>query len=97
MAKNITSDTDKSSSINKRVKEDGTLIREVRNIESFINKSGDKTFTNSSKSTKSFFRTIMVRNHTIKATKCSLGVNSKMTQIHLLNNVPSVKDNKTYK
>ena len=57
MAKNIISDTDKSSSINKRVREDGTLIKEVDSIEFFINRSGDKTFTNSSKSTKSFFRT----------------------------------------
>ena len=34
----------------------------------------------------------MVRNHTIKATKCSLCLNTKMTQVHLQNNVPSVKD-----
>ena len=57
MAKNIISDTDKSSSINKRVREDGTLIKEVDSIEFVINRSGDKTFTNSSKSTKSFFST----------------------------------------
>ena len=56
MAKNIISDTDKSSSINKRVSEDGTLIKEVHSIEFVINRSGDKTFTNSSKLTKSFFR-----------------------------------------
>ena len=37
---------------------------------------------------------IMVRKkqHTIKATKCSQCLNPKMTQIHLQNNVPSVKD-----
>ena len=57
MDKNIISNTDKSSSINKRVQEDGTLIKEGENIDFFINRSGDKTFTNSSKSTKSFFRT----------------------------------------
>ena len=57
MAKNMISDTDKSSSINKRVREDGTLIKEVDSIEFVINRSGDETFTNSSKSTKSFFRT----------------------------------------
>ena len=56
MAKNIISDTDKSSSINKRVREDGTLIKEVDSIELVINRSGDKTYTNSKKSTKSFFR-----------------------------------------
>ena len=56
MAKNIISDTDKSSSINKRVREDRILIKEVDSIEFVINRSGDKTFTNSSKSTKSFFR-----------------------------------------
>ena len=57
MAKNIISDTDKSSSINKRVREDGTLVKEVDSIEFVINRSGDKTFINSSKATKSFFRT----------------------------------------
>ena len=57
MAKNIVSNTDKSTSINKRVREDETLIKEVDSIEFVINKSGDKTFTNSSKSTKLFFRT----------------------------------------
>ena len=45
MAKNIISDTDKSSSINKSVREDGTLIKEVDSIEFVINRSGDKTFT----------------------------------------------------
>ena len=50
-------DTDKSSSINKRVREDGTLIKEVDSIEFVINRSGDKTFTNSNKSIESFFRT----------------------------------------
>ena len=57
MARNIISGTDQSSGINKRVREDGTLIKEVDSIEFVINRSGDKTFTNSSKSTKSFFRT----------------------------------------
>ena len=57
MARNIISDTYKSSSINKRVREDGTLVKEVDSIEFVINRSGDKTFTNSSKSAKSFFRT----------------------------------------
>ena len=57
MAQNVISDTDKSSSINKRVREDGTLIKEVENVDFFINRSGDKTFTSSSKSTKSFFKT----------------------------------------
>ena len=56
MAENVISDTDKSSSINKRVGENGTLIKEVENIDFFIDRSGDKTFTNISKSTKSFFR-----------------------------------------
>ena len=44
-------------SINKRAPEDETLVKEVDNIKFGINRSGDKTFTNSSKSTKSFFRT----------------------------------------
>ena len=57
MGKNIISDTDKNSSINKRVREDGTSIKEVDSIEFVINKSGDKTFTNCNKSIKSFFRT----------------------------------------
>ena len=35
---------------------------------------------------------IVVWNHTIKATKCSLCLNTKITQIHLKNNLPSVKD-----
>ena len=54
---NIISDTNKSSSINKKIREDGTLIKEGENIEFVINRSGDKAFTNSSKSRKSFFRT----------------------------------------
>ena len=49
--------TDKSSTINNRVREDGTLIKDVDNIKVVINRSGDKTSTNSSKSTKSFFIT----------------------------------------
>ena len=49
--------TDKSSTINNRVREDGTLIKEVDNIKIVVNRSGDKTSTNSSKSTKSFFIT----------------------------------------
>ena len=57
MADDIVSDADKSSSINKRVPEDWTLIKAVENIDIFINRSGDKTFTNISKSAKSFFRT----------------------------------------
>ena len=57
IAENIISDNNKSSSINKRVQEDGTLIKEVDNIEFVINRSGDKIIANSSKSTKSFFRT----------------------------------------
>ena len=57
MAKNIISDTDKSSSFNKRVRKDGALIEEVDNIEFVINRIRDKSFTNSCKSTKSFFRT----------------------------------------
>ena len=57
MAENILLDTDKYSNINKRVREDGTIIKEVENIDFFINRSGDKTFTNSRKSTKSFLRT----------------------------------------
>ena len=48
IAQNTISDTDKSSSINKRLLEDRTLITEVDNIDFFINRSGDKTFTNSS-------------------------------------------------
>ena len=54
---NIIFNTDKSSTINNRVREDGTLIKEVDNIKVVINRSGDKTSTNSSKSTKSFFIT----------------------------------------
>ena len=57
MAKNIISDTDKSSSINRKVREDGTLVKEVDSTAFVINRRGDKTFKNSSKSTKSFFRT----------------------------------------
>lgn len=53
MVENIISDADKSSSTNKRVPEDETLIKEVDNIEFAINRSGDKNITNSSKSTKS--------------------------------------------
>ena len=54
---NIIFNTDKRSTINNRVREDGTLIKEVDNIKAVINRSGDKTSTNSSKSTKSFFTT----------------------------------------
>ena len=54
---NIIFNTDKRSTINNRVREDGTLIKEVDNIKAIINRSGDKTSTNSSKSTKSFFIT----------------------------------------
>ena len=32
-------------------------MKEVQNIDFFVNRSGDKTFINNSKSTKSFFRT----------------------------------------
>ena len=49
MAESIVSDNDKSSNINKRVRVDGTLIKEVDNTEFVIN---DKTITSSSKSTK---------------------------------------------
>ena len=56
IAKNIIYNTNKRNSINKRVREDGKLIKEVDSIEFVINRSEDKTFTNSSKSTKSFFR-----------------------------------------
>ena len=56
MADNIISSNDKNSSINKKVRGDGTLIKEVDNIEFVIYRKGDKTFTDSSKSTKSFFR-----------------------------------------
>ena len=48
IAQNTISDTDNSSSINNRLLEDRTLIKEVDNIDFFINRSGDKTFTNSS-------------------------------------------------
>ena len=51
------SDTNKSGSINKRVRKNGTLFNEVYNIKFVINRNGDKTITSSSKSTKSFFRT----------------------------------------
>lgn len=34
----------------------------------------------------------MVQDHTIKAIKCSLSLNTKMTQILLKNNVQNVKD-----
>ena len=57
MTKNIISHTNKGSNINKRVQENGTLIKEVDNIEFVVNRSGDKTFTNSSNSAKSFFKT----------------------------------------
>ena len=56
MAKYIISDTEKSSCINKRVREDGTLVKKVDNTELVINMKGDTRVTNSSKSTKSFFR-----------------------------------------
>ena len=56
ITKNIISDTKKGSNTNKRVQENGTLIKELDNIE-FVNRSGDKTFTNSSKSAKPFFKT----------------------------------------
>ena len=56
ITKSIISDTKKGSNTNKRVQENGTLIKELDNIE-FVNRSGDKTFTNSSKSAKSFFKT----------------------------------------
>ena len=94
MAKNIISDTDKSDSINKRVREDRTLIKEVENIDFFINRNGDKTFRNTVNQQIHFSEhiLIMVRNHTIKATKCFLCLNTKMTQIHLQNNVLIVKD-----
>ena len=55
MADNIISGNDKNSSINKKVRGDGTLIKEVDNIEFFMYRKVDKTFTDSSKSTK-FFR-----------------------------------------
>ena len=45
MTENITSYTDKSSNINKRVPEDGTLIKDVDNIDFVINRSGDKSQT----------------------------------------------------
>ena len=57
MMENIIFDTNKSSSINKKVREDGALIKEVDNIEFVINRSEDKTITKSCKSTKSFLRT----------------------------------------
>ena len=57
MAEKIISDTNKGSNISKRVRENGTLFKEVDNIEFLINSSGDKTITNSSQSTKSCFRT----------------------------------------
>ena len=53
---NSISDTDKSSRINKKVREDGTLIKEGDNVEFVIDRSEDNTFTNSSKPTKLFFR-----------------------------------------
>ena len=56
MAKYIISDTEKSSCINKTVREDGTLVKKVDNTELVINMKGDTRVTNSSKSTKSFFR-----------------------------------------
>ena len=94
MAKNIISDTNESSSINKRVRQDGTLVKEVDSIEFVINRSGDKTFTNSSKSTKSFFRTDPNYGPRLydKSNKVLPLSQTKMTQIHLQNNVPSVKD-----
>ena len=56
MAENIISDANKSRSINKRVREDETLIKEVKNTEFAINRSADKTITNSSEPIKSFLR-----------------------------------------
>ena len=57
MMDNIISDTNKSSSINKTVREDGTVIKEVGNTEFVINRSEHKSNTRSCKSTKSFLRT----------------------------------------
>ena len=94
MAKSIISDTDKSCSINKRVREDGTLIKEVDNIEFVINKSRDKTFTNSSKSTKSFFRTdpnYGPKSYDKSNTVLPLSQNQN-DSIHLPKNVPSAKN-----
>ena len=94
MAENIISDTDKSSSINKRVQEDGTLIKEVDNIEVVINRSGDKTVTNSSKSTKTFFRTDP--NYGPKSYDKSNKVlplyQHQNDSVHFQNNASSVKD-----
>ena len=65
MAENVLSATDKSSRINKRVQEDGTLIKKGDNADFVIDRSQDNTFTSSSKPTKSFFR--LDPNHCLKS------------------------------
>ena len=92
MAKYIISDTEKSSCINKRVREDGTLVKKVDNTKLVLNTKGDTRVTNSSKSTKQFFR--IDPNHGSKSCDKSSKVLPvlKKTQIHLQFNVPNVKD-----
>ena len=95
MAKNIISDSDKSSSINKRVREDGTLTKKVDSSNFLIIRSGDYKLSQTAVNQLNHFSEqilIMVQNYTIKAAKCSHCLKTKMTQIHLQNNVPSVKD-----
>lgn len=79
MAEKIIFDTDKSSRINRRVQEDGTLIKEADNVEFVINRNEDNIFTHSNKPGNSLFRIYptMVWNHAIKATKCSFYINTK--------------------
>ena len=49
MAENIISDTGKSSIINKRVREDRKLVKEVDNVDFVIDGNEYNTFTNSRK------------------------------------------------
>ena len=62
MDKNIIFDTGKSSRINKRASQDGTLIKEAGIVEFVINRNEDNTFTNSSKPTKSFSKRFLCLN-----------------------------------
>ena len=94
MAEKIIFDTDKSSRINRRVQEDGTLIKEADNVEFVINRNEDNIFTHSNKPGNSLFR--IYPNYGLKScdksNKVLLLYQHQMTQIHLKNNAPSEKD-----
>ena len=60
MPENIISDTDKSSSINKRVREDEIVIKEVENIDFFINKVETKFSQTAVNQQKHFSEQILI-------------------------------------